>query len=86
MGSDQGVSLAPRATGERKAAGMETNPRRIEPGRTSYGSVAELAAALKRAAAAHGEHEARIGAADPDWPEWYAAWMAAEAAGTELPT
>ena len=61
-------------------------PGRIEPGLTSYGSVGELTAALKRAAAAHGEHETRIGAADPDWPEWYAAWMAAEAAGTELPT
>jgi catechol 2,3-dioxygenase-like lactoylglutathione lyase family enzyme len=35
--------------------------------------------------AAHGEHEKRIGAADPDWPDWYAECMMAEQAGTELP-
>jgi catechol 2,3-dioxygenase-like lactoylglutathione lyase family enzyme len=50
-----------------------------------YGSVADLAGALRRAAAAHGEHEKRIGAADPDWPDWYAAYMVAEQAGTGLP-
>jgi hypothetical protein len=42
--------------------------------------------ALRRAAAAHGEHEARTGETDPNWPEWYAAYMAAEQAGTELPS
>ncbi len=52
---------------------------------TAYGSVADLATALRRAEAAHGEHEKRIGAADPDWPDWYAAYMVAEQAGTELP-
>jgi len=52
---------------------------------TQYDSVEELAEALRRAAAAHGEHEKRIGKADPDWPDWYAAYMVAEAAGTELP-
>jgi len=35
--------------------------------------------------AAHGEHEKRTGAADPSWPDWYAAYMVAEQAGTELP-
>jgi hypothetical protein len=42
--------------------------------------------ALRRAAAAHGDHEARTGETDPNWPEWYAAYMAAEQAGTELPS
>ena len=61
-------------------------PGRIDSGVTSYGSVSDLIAALIRAATAHGEHEKRIGAADPKWPGWYAAYMAAEQAGTELPT
>jgi hypothetical protein len=52
---------------------------------TQYDSVAKLAEALRRAATAHGEHEKRIGEADPNWPDWYAAYMVAEAAGTELP-
>jgi len=60
-------------------------PGRIDSGVTSYGSVSDLSAALQRAAMAHGEHEKRIGAADPKWPDWYAAYMAAEQAGTELP-
>jgi catechol 2,3-dioxygenase-like lactoylglutathione lyase family enzyme len=47
----------------------------------SYGSVAGLAAALRRAAAAHGKHEEEIGHADPDWPDWYARYMADESAG-----
>jgi hypothetical protein len=55
-------------------------------GGTSFGSASDLAGALRRAAAAHGEHEQRIGAADPDWPDWYAAYMVAEQAGTALPT
>jgi hypothetical protein len=52
---------------------------------TQYDSVEELAEALRRAAAAHGEHEKRIGEADANWPDWYAGYMVAEAAGTELP-
>jgi len=60
-------------------------PGRIEAGQTTFTSVAELAETLRRAAAAHGEHEARTGQADENWPDWYAAWIAAEQAGTELP-
>jgi catechol 2,3-dioxygenase-like lactoylglutathione lyase family enzyme len=60
-------------------------PGRIDSGVTSYGSVSDLIAALIRAATAHGEHEKRIGAADPEWPVWYATYMTAEQAGTELP-
>jgi hypothetical protein len=61
-------------------------PGRIDSGETSFVSAGELADAMRRAAAAHGEHEARTGAADPNWPDWYAAYMVAEQAGTELPT
>jgi catechol 2,3-dioxygenase-like lactoylglutathione lyase family enzyme len=53
------------------------------PGRVSdvvYGSVADVEAALRDAAAAHGKHEQEIGHEDPDWPAWYAAYMA-KAAG-----
>jgi len=41
---------------------------------------------MRRASAAHDEHEKRIGAADPDWPDWYAADLAAEQAGKPLPS
>jgi len=61
-------------------------PGRVEADGTSFGSVSDLASAFRRAAAAHGEHEKRTGEADPDWPDWYAAYMVAEQAGTELPT
>ena len=52
----------------------------------SYNSAADLAAAMRRAEAAHGEHEKRTGQPDANWPAWYAAYMVAEQAGTELPT
>jgi predicted enzyme related to lactoylglutathione lyase len=55
-------------------------------GDTSYGSVNDLAHALRRAESAHGEHEKRTGQRDADWPSWYAAYMVAEQAGNELPT
>jgi predicted enzyme related to lactoylglutathione lyase len=60
-------------------------PGRVEAAQTAFASTADLAGALRRAEAAHGEHEKRTGAADPDWPGWYAAYMVAEQAGTELP-
>ena len=59
---------------------------RIDSAATSFGSASDLASALRRAAAAHGKHEERIGQADPNWPDWYAEYVAAEQAGTELPT
>jgi catechol 2,3-dioxygenase-like lactoylglutathione lyase family enzyme len=61
-------------------------PGRIDPAMTSFGSASDLASAFRRAAAAHGEHEKRIGKADPNWPDWYATYMVAEQAGAELPT
>ena len=55
-------------------------------GDTTYASVNDLVQALWRAATAHGEHEKRTGGHDENWPDWYAAYMVAEQAGTELPT
>jgi catechol 2,3-dioxygenase-like lactoylglutathione lyase family enzyme len=60
-------------------------PGRVDSSVTSFGSARDLAEAMRRASVAHGEHEKRIGAADPDWPDWYASYMVAELAGTELP-
>jgi catechol 2,3-dioxygenase-like lactoylglutathione lyase family enzyme len=60
-------------------------PGRIDPATTSYASASDLAGALRRAAAAHGEHEKRTGQADPNWPDWYAEYMVREQAGDELP-
>jgi hypothetical protein len=48
--------------------------------------LADLAGALRRAAAAHGEREKRTGAYDENWPDWYSAYMVAEQSGAELPT
>jgi catechol 2,3-dioxygenase-like lactoylglutathione lyase family enzyme len=61
-------------------------PGRVDAAQTAFASAADLAAALRRAEAAHGEHEKRTGQADANWPSWYAAYMVAEQAGTELPT
>jgi catechol 2,3-dioxygenase-like lactoylglutathione lyase family enzyme len=61
-------------------------PGRVDPAVTTFGSTTDLAGALRRAAAAHGRHEARTGAADPDWPDWYADHMVREQAGAELPS
>jgi catechol 2,3-dioxygenase-like lactoylglutathione lyase family enzyme len=61
-------------------------PGRVDPDLTSFSSAGDLAGAMRRAAAAHGEHEKLIGKADPDWPDWYASYMVAEQAGAELPS
>jgi hypothetical protein len=55
-------------------------------GDTAYASVNDLAEALRRAAKAHGEHEARTGEADANWPDWYAEYMVAEQSGEALPS
>jgi catechol 2,3-dioxygenase-like lactoylglutathione lyase family enzyme len=60
-------------------------PGRVEVGPVGYESASQLADAMRRAAAAHGEHEKRIGREDPDWPDWYAGYMVAEQAGAPLP-
>jgi catechol 2,3-dioxygenase-like lactoylglutathione lyase family enzyme len=61
-------------------------PGRIDSGATSFGSASDLANAFRRAEAAHGEHEKRTGQRDANWSGWYASYMVAEQAGTELPT
>jgi hypothetical protein len=61
-------------------------PGRMNTAETGYGSAADLASALRRAEAAHAEHEKRIGEAEADWPAWYAEYMVAEQAGTDLPS
>jgi catechol 2,3-dioxygenase-like lactoylglutathione lyase family enzyme len=61
-------------------------PGRVDSATTSFVSVHGLEQALVRAAAAHGEHEARNGGEyDEQWPAWYAAYMVAEQSGAELP-
>jgi catechol 2,3-dioxygenase-like lactoylglutathione lyase family enzyme len=59
---------------------------RVEAAQTSFASATDLAGALRRAAAAHGQHEQRTGEADANWPDWYATYMVAEQAGLQLPT
>jgi catechol 2,3-dioxygenase-like lactoylglutathione lyase family enzyme len=60
-------------------------PGRIDSAITTFASANDLASAIRRASAAHGEHEKRNGQRDGNWPDWYAAFMASEQAGTELP-
>jgi catechol 2,3-dioxygenase-like lactoylglutathione lyase family enzyme len=60
-------------------------PGRMNATETGYVSAMDLEAALRRAEAAHREHEASGGASE-DWPAWYAAYMVAEQAGTDLPS
>lgn len=61
-------------------------PGRVDGGHTTYASADDIEAALNRAATAHGEHEKQTGRHDENWPEWYAAYMAAEQSGAPLPT
>jgi catechol 2,3-dioxygenase-like lactoylglutathione lyase family enzyme len=60
-------------------------PGRVDAAATCFDSAGELANAMRRASAAHGEHEKRIGAADPNWPDWYAEYMVREQGGETLP-
>jgi catechol 2,3-dioxygenase-like lactoylglutathione lyase family enzyme len=60
-------------------------PGRVDTNQTTFASVADLAAAFRRAELAHGEHEKRTGVRDANWPDWYAEYIAAEQAGKELP-
>ncbi len=70
-------------------------PGRMNAAETGYPSAADLESALRRAEAAHREHEKHNGrrlhlpghsVQDENWPAWYAAYMAAEQAGTDLPS
>jgi catechol 2,3-dioxygenase-like lactoylglutathione lyase family enzyme len=57
-------------------------PGRADTAVTSFTSSTELAAALRRAAAAHGEHEKQTGQHDENWVTWYADYIVREQAGT----
>ena len=60
-------------------------PGRVDPAETAFASANDLANALRRAEAAHGQHEKRTGQRDANWSDWYAAYMVAEQAGELLP-
>jgi catechol 2,3-dioxygenase-like lactoylglutathione lyase family enzyme len=60
-------------------------PGRIDPSIPAFTSMVDLERALRRAEAAHGEHEKRTGKRDADWAAWYAAYIVAEQLGNELP-
>jgi catechol 2,3-dioxygenase-like lactoylglutathione lyase family enzyme len=62
-------------------------PGRLDANGTTFSSSTELASALRRAAAAHGEHEKRTGKHDTvGWPDWYAEYVVAEQGGKTLPS
>jgi len=61
-------------------------PGRVNADVTKFTSPTELAGALRRAEAAHGEHEKRTGQRDANWADWYAEYIVREQAGGELPT
>ena len=61
-------------------------PGRITSDLAAFGTAKDLAAGLRRAAEAHGEHEKRNGGKhDENWPDWYAEYMMAEQTGKPLP-
>lgn len=60
-------------------------PGRVE-GVTTFTSPNDLAAALRRAEAAHGAYERKLGHRDADWPIWYADYIVNEQSGKPLPS
>jgi len=60
-------------------------PGRLDAAQTTFGSETDLANALRRAEAAHGEHEKRLGQRDANWSDWYAEYMVHEQSGEPLP-
>jgi catechol 2,3-dioxygenase-like lactoylglutathione lyase family enzyme len=61
-------------------------PGRVDADTTTFSSSTDLAGALRRAAAAHGEHEKRTSQHDSNWPDWYADYIVREQAGKPLPS
>jgi predicted enzyme related to lactoylglutathione lyase len=61
-------------------------PGRLDPSETTFASATDLAAALRRAEAAHGEHEKRLGHRDENWPAWYADYLVREQSGEKPPS
>ena len=60
-------------------------PGRIDSAETTFATASDLADAMRRAEAAHGEHEKRTGVRDANWSDWYAEYMVAEQSGGKLP-
>jgi catechol 2,3-dioxygenase-like lactoylglutathione lyase family enzyme len=61
-------------------------PGRIDSTEIAFASADDLENALWRAEAAHVEHQKRAGSSqDENWPAWYASYMVAEQAGSDLP-
>ncbi|OCK59647.1 VOC family protein [Bradyrhizobium sp. LMTR 3] len=59
-------------------------PGRVDANATAFNSSADLASALRRAAAAHGEYEKRNGGQhDENWPDWYAEYIVREQSGQQ---
>jgi hypothetical protein len=88
-GSNEAMSNATSDSTTSASAGRGDTtlaPAPVSPTVTAFASAADLASAMRRASSAHGAHERRIGHADPNWPDWYAAYMVAERSGGELPT
>src|SRR5438132_6816349 len=69
------------------------HPGRIDPTETAFASAEDLENALRRAEAAHIEHQKRTGRShllhrssqDENWPDWCASYMVGEQAGSYLP-
>ena len=61
-------------------------PGRVDADHTTFTSSTELESTLRRAEAAHGDHEKRTGQRDADWPNWYAEYIVREQAGKPLPS
>jgi catechol 2,3-dioxygenase-like lactoylglutathione lyase family enzyme len=60
-------------------------PGRLNTEVTTFKSATALSATLRRAEAAHGEHERRTGQKDANWPDWYAQYIVSEQAKLPLP-
>jgi catechol 2,3-dioxygenase-like lactoylglutathione lyase family enzyme len=60
-------------------------PGRLDAGVTQFANAADLASAMRRAEAAHGEHERRTGVRDANWSGWYAEYMVADQTGAKPP-
>jgi catechol 2,3-dioxygenase-like lactoylglutathione lyase family enzyme len=65
----------------------QRRPGRVDTDVATFTTSTELASALRRAAAAHGEHEKRNGGKhDENWPDWYAKYLMHEQTGKDLPS
>jgi catechol 2,3-dioxygenase-like lactoylglutathione lyase family enzyme len=81
-----GIGITPAAPGSAVGLYLITSDIQIVSSNIDFASSTELARALRRAAAAHHEHERRVGKQDDNWPDWYADYIFAEQAGKPLPS